>query len=138
MIPTLLKALTFARRIPSMLSPTGWAVVGVLALFLAFGAYCYHRGAQGERDRQAAQVLKVERKASAGRETASDERLNDTLTTQAREKELSDAVSSLPDARPSARRVALACERLRQQGTRERDLSPACRPDGRAEAGSGS
>ena len=123
----MIAALAFVRRIPSMLSPQGWLAVALLAAFLLFGAYCAHRAAEGERDRQAAEAHKIEAKASSARETAADERLNDSTIINAREKELSDAVNSLPDARPSARRVALACERLRQQGSR---LPPDCGPEG--------
>ena len=109
-------ALAFIRRIPGMLSPKGWIAVALLAAFLIFGAYCAHRAAQGERERQDAVTAKTEAKASSAREIAAGERATDTTIINAREKELSDAVNSLPDARPSARRVALACERLRQQG----------------------
>ena len=123
----MLTALAFVRSIPSMLSPKGWLAVAVLAAFLLFGAYCAHRAAEGERDRQAAEQAETEAKAVSARETAADERLKDTTIINAREKELSDAVNSLPDARPSPRRVALACERLRQQGSR---LPADCGPEG--------
>ena len=123
----MIAALAFARRIPSMLSPKGWLIVAVLAAFLLFGACCAHRAAEGERNRQAAETRRTEEKASSARETAADERLNDTTIINAREKELSDAVNSLPDARPSPRRLALACERLRQQGSR---LPAECGPEG--------
>lgn len=126
----MIAALLFLRRVPKMLSPKGWLAVGVLILFLGFGAYCAQKSAQGERDRQAAEQARTERKASAARETASTERLNDTLTINARERELTDAVQSLPDAAPSPRRVALACQRLRQQGIAESDIPAACRPAG--------
>ena len=114
----MIAALAFVRSIPSMLSPKGWIAVALLTAFLLFGAYCAHRAVEGERDRQAAEAHKIEVKAASARETAADERLNDSTIINAREKELSDAVNSLPDARPSARRVRLACERLRQQGSR--------------------
>lgn len=52
----MIAALAFIRRIPSMLSPRGWLAVAVLAAFLLFGAYCAHRAAEGERDRQAAET----------------------------------------------------------------------------------
>ena len=104
-----------------------WIVLGILAAFLLTGAYCAHRGAEAEKARQAAERAETERRASTARETAADERLNDTTIINARERELSDAVNSLPDARPSPRRLALACERLRQQGTR---LPPECGPAG--------
>lgn len=117
-----------APRFLRALTPTAWITIGVLAAFLLFGGYCAHRAAQGERDRQAAQAHEIEAKASSARETAAGERLNDTTIINAREKELSDAVNSLPDARPSPRRVALACERLRQQGNTR--LPAECGPGG--------
>lgn len=124
----MIAALAFARRIPSMLSPKGWLIIALLAAFLLFGAYCAHRAAEGERDRQAAETRRAEEKAARARETAADERLTDTTIINAREKELSDAVNSLPDARPSPRRLALACERLRQQGNTR--LPAECGPEG--------
>lgn len=124
----MIAALAFVRRVPSMLSPKGWLAVALLAAFLLFGAYCAHRAAEGERDRQASETRRTEEKASSARETAADERLTDTTIINAREKELSDAVNSLPDARPSPRRLALACERLRQQGNAR--LPAECGPEG--------
>lgn len=112
----MIAALAFIRSIPSMLSPKGWLAAALLAAFVLTGAYCSHRGAEGVRDRQAAATAKVETKASSARETAATTRQSDTTIINAREKELSDAVSSLPDAAPSPRRVALACARLKQQG----------------------
>ena len=123
----MIAALAFLRSIPGLLPLKGWLAVGVLILFLGFGGYCSHRAAQGERDRQAVETARIERQASTGRETASAERLNDTINLNAREKELTDAVQSLPDARPSARRLALACERLRHQRSR---LPAECGPEG--------
>ena len=113
----MIAALAFLRSIPRLLNPTGWLIVAIIAAFVLTGAYCSHRGAQAERDRQAVDTQKTEAKASGARETAAGERAADTTIINAREKELSDAVNSLPDARPSARRVRLACERLKQQGS---------------------
>ncbi|QIF83101.1 hypothetical protein E4341_12760 [Brevundimonas sp. 'scallop'] len=101
---------------PRLLNPTGWLIVATIAAFVLTGAYCSHRGAHGERDRQAAQIQKTEAKAASARETAAREAAAETPIINAREKDLSDAVNSLPDAVPSTRRVRLACERLRQQG----------------------
>ena len=117
--------IAFALRIARTFPPRTWLLFAILVAFLIFGGYCAHRGAEGVRDRQAAKVAKVEAKASSARETAAATRATDTTIINAREKELSDAVSSLPDAAPSPRRFALACERLRQQGSR---LPPECGP----------
>ena len=58
-------ALAFLRSVPRLLKPTGWLIVAIIAAFVLTGAYCSHRGAQGERDRQAVQTQKTEAKASA-------------------------------------------------------------------------
>ena len=112
----MIAALAFVRRIPSMLSPKGWIAVAVLAAFLLFGAYCAHRAAEGERDRQAAEVHKIEVKASSARETAADERLNDTTIIQDRQKERDNAAQALPDSVPDARELQRRCRQLRDNG----------------------
>lgn len=118
----MIAALAFLRRVPGFLSLKGWITVGVLAAFLLFGAYCAHRAAEGERARQAAEQAEIERKASAARETASTERLNDTLTIQGRQKERDDAAEALPDSVPDDRELRRRCRQLRDAG---REL-PAC------------
>lgn len=123
-------ALAFLRSVPRLLSPTGWLIVAIIAAFVLTGAYCSHRGAQGERDRQAVETQQTEVKASGARESASREASIETPIINAREKDFSDAVNSLPDAVPSARRVRLACERLRHQGAAERLLPEPCRSGG--------
>lgn len=112
----MIAALAFARRIPAMLSPKGWIAVALLAAFLLFGAYCAHRAAEGERDRQAAETRRTEEKASSARETAADERLNDTLTIQDRQKERDHAAEALPDSVPDDRELQRRCRQLRDEG----------------------
>lgn len=128
-------ALAFIRRIPGILSPKGWAVVALLVAFLAFGAYCYHRAAQGERDRQAVKSARVEAKASTGRETASVERLNDQTSLNIQRKANDDALNTLPDAIPSDRRLARHCVRLQRDGIDTSRLPECGRPSGQAPAG---
>lgn len=123
-------ALAFLRSIPRLLNPTGWLIVAIIAAFVLTGAYCSHKGAQGERDRQAVETQKTEAKASGARETAAAEASVETPIINARQKDYSDAVNSLPDAVPSARRVRLACERLRHQDAAERLLPEPCRSGG--------
>lgn len=106
----------FVRSIPGLLPLKGWATVGVLALFLAFGAYCSQRAAQGERDRQAVQSAKVDAKAVTSRETASGERAIDTANLNLQRKATDDALATLPDAVPSDRRIARHCLRLPDGG----------------------
>lgn len=64
------------------------------------------------------------------KETAADQRLNDTITINDREKERANATATLPDTRPSDRRVRRGCVILRQQGTRDADLPVTCRSEG--------
>lgn len=131
----ILAAVAFARRIPGMLPLRAWLAVGVLILFLGFGAYCAQRAAQGERDRQAAESARIERKASTGRETASAERLNDQASLSNQRKATDDALDPLPDAVPSDRRRARHCLRLQRDGF-DTGRFPECgRFDGQAEAG---
>lgn len=126
----MIAALAFLRSVPRLLSPTGWLIVAIIAAFVLTGAYCSYRGAQGERDRQTAQTQETDAKASGAREAAAREASMETPIINARQKDYSDAVNSLPDAVPSARRVRLACERLRHQGTAERLLPEPCRSAG--------
>ncbi len=111
------------------LSTLAWAVILALVLLLVLLATCSHyTGKEAKRDRIAAderaRTLDAAIKAS---DKASGERLTDIQININREKELTDAVSSLSDAVPSPRRIALACQRLRQQGTRDADLPASCR-----------
>ncbi len=76
--------LTLALGLGRALAPTTWLAIALLTAFLTFGGYCAHRGAEGVRDRQAAEQAKVEAKASAAREAAASERLTDTTTQPAR------------------------------------------------------
>lgn len=61
------------------------------------------------------------------KETAAEERLTDTTTINDRKEERANATATLPDTRPSDRRVRRGCVILRQQGTRDADLPVACR-----------
>lgn len=115
-------ALAFIRRIPAMLSPKGWLAIALLAAFVLTGAYCSHRGAQGERDRQAVQTQKTEAKAASARETAAVEREADTTTIRNRQKERDHAAEAIPDSRPDDRELRRRCRQLREAG---RSL-PAC------------
>lgn len=86
-------------------------------------------GAVHEKDRQeaAAAVATVEalKTDGAAKEKAAGERLADAEAVADLKEELTDAVADLPDDEPSARRVALGCARLRNQGQDTTRL-PAC------------
>ena len=128
------------------LSPHAWAAVagGVVAsvfilivVILSWGQSRYVAGveaADAARQRANAEALTVDRAATA---KAADERLSDARTTSILKEDLTDAVSSLPDARPSDRRVALNCERLRQQGTDPATVPACVRLADRAQAAAG-
>ncbi|WP_287011271.1 hypothetical protein [Brevundimonas sp.] len=105
------------------LTPRVWLVIAVLVGFVLVGGYCAQRGAAGERDRQAAENLKTERRAGAARETAASERLNDTQTIRNRQEERDHAAEAYPDGVPDDRELRRRCRQLRDAG---RDL-PACR-----------
>lgn len=98
------------------------------ALLTAPLAYCEGKSAGSSKAEAAAAVATVEvMKVDAdAKEVAAIERRNDDAQIAAKKEELTDAVANLPDALPSARRVALACERLRQQGTDTAAIA-ACR-----------
>lgn len=117
-----------------ILPATSWAIVAVCVLLILSLGWCAVTAPGRERAKLDTAVTAANAKAQATgaktHEQASDERLNDLKTNTQSEKELTDAVSSLPDARPSDRRVALACQRLRHQGTRPADLPSVCRHAG--------
>lgn len=102
-------------------------LVAIFCLCVVVGVALCTRGAKEDVRRAEANVGTVTRD-SAAKEKAADERLSETLAINTREKERSDATASLPDARPSDRRLARACVQLRQQGTRDAALPASCRP----------
>jgi hypothetical protein len=100
-------------------------------------------GVHKEKDRAEAEAVKQQnkqlQKTLENHEVASGERANDTATITAKKEDLEHAVQGLPDNVPSARRVALACARLRNQGADVSKL-PACNGSanrGQAPAGPG-
>ena len=115
-------ALTVLRSIPRLLNPTGWLIVAIVAAFVLTGAYCSHRGAQGERDRQAAQTQKTDARGAGAREAAAVEREADTTTIRNRQEERDHAAEAIPDSRPDDRELRRRCRQLREAG---RSL-PAC------------
>ena len=104
---------------------TGFAVAG-LCLPIGFCA-----GRQAERSandaaRALANVEAMETAEQAG-DAAAEDRVNDALIAERMKQELINAISEVSDSQPDAVRVALGCERLRKQGTREADLPEVCR-----------
>ena len=127
--------IALALRIGRAFPPRTWLLFAALAAFLIFGGYCAHRGAEAVRDREAAKVAKAERKASTGRETASGERLNDQSTLNTQRKANDDALSPLPDAVPSDRRVVRHCLRMQRDGIDTGRFPECSRLGGQASAG---
>jgi len=99
------------------ISPRSWLFLGLLAALAGVGGYCSIHATLRERGRVEVAVaqtnLKAERRNSAAYAAAANERLTDERSITAHERKLTDAVSPLPDAHPSHRRRALACQRLR-------------------------
>ena len=110
--------IALALRIGRALTPTGWLTLGVLAAFLIFGAHCAHRGAEGVRDRQAAEQAKVEAKASSARETSAGEAVNDTTTIRNRQEERDHAAQAIPDGVPDDRELRRRCRQQRDARSR--------------------
>ncbi|MFZ4165166.1 hypothetical protein [Brevundimonas sp. NPDC058933] len=121
--------IALALRIARTFPPRTWLLFAALAAFLIFGGYCAHRGAEGVRDRQAAEQAKVEAKASSARETGAEEALIETTTITNRKLERDHAAEALPDGLPDDRELRRRCRQLRDDGR----IPPACRgPEGPA------
>lgn len=114
------------------IGPASWAVFAICVLLLFVLGWCAATAPGRERARQDAVAEAANAQArvtgAAARDWAANQRLTDLRSTTDWKRERTDAVSSIPDARPTAGRVALACHRLREQGTRDADLPPECRP----------
>jgi hypothetical protein len=104
----------------ALVSSRGALLTGAIcvAVCLPLG-YCSGELAGKAKARAAVAVATVEVMKVDGnaKEVAAIERTKDDDVVVTQKEGLIDAVSELPDTMPSARRVALACERLRQQGS---------------------
>ena len=100
------------------LTPLGWAMA-VFALVLA-ATFAWIALSAPSRERARAELAVARAEATLrdrdglAREAAATRRAADAVANAALAKDLADAVSPLPDQRPSDRRRALACARLRQ------------------------
>jgi len=104
------------------ITPRGWIAIALLIAFLFVGGYCAHKGAQGQRDLQAAALAKTEVKASGARETAAGEGAIDATTIHSNLSERNHAAEAYPDSLPDDRELRRRCRQLRDAG---RSL-PAC------------
>lgn len=107
--------LSQAKRLPIL-----WWVIIALALLL-LGTCAVHKiGDSGKVSRG-----EVVRDQNA-REGAATSRIEDKGRQDQMKEDLNEAVASLPDNVPSDRRIALACQRLRNDG--HTVLPASCRP----------
>lgn len=65
---------------------------------------------------------------------AAEQRVNDTLSTQAAKDQRDDEIRKAPDRAPSAASVRLGCERLRRAGKDTSGLAPCAGLEGPAKA----
>ena len=111
--------------------------VAVLVTILSM-AWCSVEARGHRRERAALAELRAGAAVVASdqraRDVAADERSRDEQITFETQETLNAAVDALPQARPSARRLALACARLRGQGTDEATVPAVCRSEGSEQA----
>ena len=109
------------------LTPIGWAMVLVGVLCILSLGYCAYDANKGRRasERLARANAETFEVTVAARDDLSAQTSSDIKSNSNLERDLTNAVSPLPDARPSDRRIAMQCERLSKAGT---DVSrvPAC------------
>lgn len=99
-------------------------------------ASCSGRHEQSKLDRAAidrANTAALQQKARAD-ELAAQQRLVDQRATDNLERNLANAVANIPDAVPTARRLARACAQLRSQGLDTANLPQCGGPSGSAQA----
>ena len=123
-------AADFIRGVVRLFPAWVWtALAGVVASIIV-GAVAYQTGRHDEWVDQTARAVAAELAAkerdAVAKEAAAAERLADAAKTAKLTEELRNAVQALPDAVPSDRRRALACARLRSQGSDTARL-PECR-----------
>lgn len=102
-------------------------VAGGLCLPLGYCEGRKSEKARCEASRALANTKALELDAHAGAAAAED-RVKDALAVHEKEEGLLDAIATVDDTQPDRVRVALGCQRLRQQGTSEADLPGICRP----------
>ena len=107
-----------------------WLMIAAVALLvvLAAGWKCSHDQAERIKRENATlqDQVKIRDRQTEAVTHAADTRLTDAIKNHEAREELTDAIESLPDARPSDRRIALGCARLRRQGTPDADLPAVC------------
>lgn len=116
----------------NLLGKSRTVLLGIAALvLLAGGLYACgrHDGWNAHKADEAKRTKAAEKRNASAKSQADLQRPKDQASVAQREKDLRDAYQSTPDSKPSAARVALACERLRLANP-HRTLPPACGPGG--------
>jgi hypothetical protein len=113
------------------LSPLSWALIAIAALLFLWGSVtaisAVNRHFEGNAE-QRAQNTDIK-----ARETASEKREQDNKVLDQKQDNLSDAIEPIPDQPPSPIRLAVACQRLCNDGRKQ--LPASCGPQARCEAG---
>lgn len=117
-----------AKELVRALSPKQWLITAVVVMlvFLAAGWWCSDRRADRVVRDEANRQAELQKGARAADNNAADARLQDERTIDRQTESLNDAVRDLPDARPSERRIARNCQRMRNAGIT--DLPAECGP----------
>jgi hypothetical protein len=123
----------FLLKAMRLLSPRGWAIVGIVVAvcFVALGLYLKGRG-DAAAAFEAARQKDIERAKqinAVAAQKAAAEREADTAKSILQEKALRDAYAKTPDSAPDPVRVRLMCERLRNTpAARLPEFATACGP----------
>lgn len=102
----------FFRSATRSLSPTGWLLVAILIILVVVMSTCAIRSSFKDDRPSRGEVIKDQQ----ARENAADSRLTDTTKRLDNTEKLNEAVAPFPDTRPSDRRLALECQRMRNNG----------------------
>ena len=106
-----------------------YAALAVFAVISVLGVALRFEHLRAEKLKGQVAAITAQLAVAKTNEAAADQRLKDAQAVNAMTKDLTDALQGLPDAKPSARRTALACARLRAQSP-GRSLPAVCRPSG--------
>ena len=131
-----------ALRVPGGLPAILGALAGVAVAVAPSYWYGHHRGSsqataaaeQRYEARRAIAVTEALKTDVKAQQKSALERVEDAVEVADLKEELTDAVRTIPDALPSARRVALGCARLRNQGISTAELAACGGPPTGAEA----
>ena len=113
------------------LSPLSWALIAIAALLLLWGSVSAISAVRHYFEGQSAQ--RAQNQDIRARETAAEKRVEDAAILDQNQDNLSNVIQPIPDGKPSAVRLAIACQRLCNSGREQ--LPPSCGPQAKCEAG---